>query len=210
MFRHSDIWRAIDRLAAAHGLSASGLARRAGLDPTTFNPSKREGRGGKHRWPSTESLAKILSATDTPLERFVDLMEETAVARPPRRLPLLGHAEAGCDGYFTDGGFPSGVGWDQVAFPDVADPAAYALEISGDSMLPLYRDGDRIIVSPASSCRRGDRVVAKLLNGEVVAKELARITADAYVLRSFNPDFPDRTVPVGEVEWIARIVWASQ
>ena len=61
MIRHAEIWRAIDRLAAKHGLTASGLARRAGLDATAFNKSKRKGPSGKPRWPSTESVAKILS-----------------------------------------------------------------------------------------------------------------------------------------------------
>ena len=63
MMRHDDIWRAIDALAAEHGLSASGLARKAGLDPTAFNPSKRIGADGRARWPSTESVAKVLAAT---------------------------------------------------------------------------------------------------------------------------------------------------
>ena len=51
--RHEDIWRALDSLAAERGLSASGLARRSGLDPTTFNPSKRSTPEGRARWPST-------------------------------------------------------------------------------------------------------------------------------------------------------------
>ena len=41
MLTHADIWNAVDRLAARAGLSASGLAKKAGLDPTTFNKSKR-------------------------------------------------------------------------------------------------------------------------------------------------------------------------
>ena len=61
--KHEDIWRALDTLAAEHGMSTSGLARRAGLDPTTFNPSKRRMPDGRARWPSTESLAKVLLAT---------------------------------------------------------------------------------------------------------------------------------------------------
>ena len=59
MLRHEDIWRAIDKLAHEHGLTPSGLARRAGLDATTFNRSKRMSREGKLRWPSTESVAKV-------------------------------------------------------------------------------------------------------------------------------------------------------
>ena len=60
MLTHAQIWSAIDRLAARAGLTASGLARRAGLDPTTFNKSKRMTAAGRARWPSTESIAKAL------------------------------------------------------------------------------------------------------------------------------------------------------
>lgn len=70
MLRHADIWRAIDALASSHGMTASGLARRAGLDPTTFNKSKRITRDGKPRWPSTESVSKILQATESSLDEF--------------------------------------------------------------------------------------------------------------------------------------------
>jgi len=63
MFTHSDIWRAIDQLAKSKGYSPSGLAKKAGLDPTSFNKSKRVSPDGKPRWPSTESISKILIAT---------------------------------------------------------------------------------------------------------------------------------------------------
>jgi phage repressor protein C with HTH and peptisase S24 domain len=36
---HEQIWTALERLAERAGLSASGLARKSGLDPTTFNKS---------------------------------------------------------------------------------------------------------------------------------------------------------------------------
>ncbi len=63
MFTHDEIWKAIDALAQRHGYSPSGLAKKAGLDPTTFNKSKRTSAEGKPRWPSTESISKILSVT---------------------------------------------------------------------------------------------------------------------------------------------------
>ena len=74
MLTHAQVWSAIDRLAARAGLSASGLARRAGLDPTTFNKSKRITPAGRARWPSTESIAKALAATGTPIDVFVELI----------------------------------------------------------------------------------------------------------------------------------------
>ncbi len=76
--KHDDIWRALDTLAAEYGLSASGLAKKSGLDPTTFNPSKRRMPDGRNRWPSTESLAKVLDATGASLELFTSLVTGSA------------------------------------------------------------------------------------------------------------------------------------
>jgi len=147
MLTHAQVWSAIDRLAARAGLSASGLAKRAGLDPTTFNKSKRVTAQGRARWPSTESIAKALAATGTPVDAFVELIS-VGGAPATRAVPLLGFAEAGSGGYFDDGGYPVGEGWDEIAFPSVSDKHAYALEVSGHSMEPAYRDGDVILVSP--------------------------------------------------------------
>ena len=209
MLTHAQVWSAIDRLAARAGLSASGLARRAGLDPTTFNKSKRITPQGRARWPSTESIAKALTATGTPFDAFVGLIEANGAAAV-RAVPLLAFAEAGAGGYFDDGGFPAGEGWDECAFPAVNDEHAYALEVSGQSMEPAYRDGDIIVVSPAAPIRRGDRVVVRTRGGEVMAKELKRKTAKSIELKSLNVQTADRRLPIADVLWIARILWASQ
>ncbi len=212
--KHEELWRALDTLAAENGLSASGLARRSGLDPTTFNPSKRRMPDGRARWPSTESLAKVLNATGANLEAFSHLVAgNRAMPTPPppaRRIPLIGLAQAGGQGYFDDGGYPEGGGWDEVSLPEIGDPHAYALEISGDSMEPVFRDGDMVVVSPAAPIRRGDRVVARTARGEVMAKQLARRSARRIELKSFNPEHPDYSFSLEEVAWMHRIVWASQ
>ena len=211
--KHEDIWRALDTLAAEQGLSASGLARRAGLDPTTFNHSKRRMPDGRARWPSTESLAKVLISTGASLDDFTALVTGARAlpSRPPsRRIPLIGLAQAGSDGFFDDGGYPVGGGWDEVSLPEVADPHAYALEISGDSMEPVFRDGDMVIISPNAPVRRGDRVVARTGRGEVMAKQLVRRSARRVELKSLNPAHPDYTFELSEIAWIHRIIWASQ
>lgn len=211
MLSHSQIWRAIDALAARHDMSPSGLAKLAGLDPTTFNKSKRGTANGKLRWPSTESISKVLAATNASLEDFVALVaESTGRSAKVRMVPLIGMAQAGAAGFFDDAGFPAGSGWEDIAFPEIADEHCYALEITGDSMLPVYRDGDRIVVSPSGSLRRGDRVVVKTHGGEVMAKVLGRLTAQRIELKSFNPQFEDRSFALGEIAFIHRIIWASQ
>ena len=212
MVTHLQIWRALDALALRYGTSPSGLAKLAGLDPTTFNKSKRATANGKLRWPSTESLAKVLVATGAGLDEFVALASGDSAVAPKamRPVPLIGLAQAGQAGYFDDAGFPVGGGWDEISFPDMAEVHAYALEIAGDSMLPVYRDGDRILVLPTGNVRRGDRVVVKTRKGEVMAKQLNRLTAHQIELKSFNPAFPDRIFLLNEIAFLHRIVWASQ
>lgn len=204
--RHKDIWTGLDRLAGSHGLTPSGLAKRAGLDATAFNPSKRTGRDGRPRWPSTESLARALEAVGAGFDEFAAMVE----GRHNGRAPLIGFAQAGADGFFDDAGFPKGAGWDEVHFPGLSDEPVYALEISGDSMEPAYREGDRIIVSPTARTRKGDRVVAKTRSGEVMAKVLGKRSGGMVELLSFNPNYPPRQLAVGDIAWIARILWASQ
>ena len=215
MLSHDRVWAAIDALAERYSLSASGLARRAGLDSTAFNKSKRLSSDGRPRWPSTESLAKIIEATGASLDEFTGLVEGRVRAGPaspqPRSsVPLLGFAQAGAGGFFDDAGYPSGQGWDLVELPARATETSYALKVQGDSMLPLYRNGDVLIVEPGATTRKGDRVVVKTNAGEVMAKVLDRQTTKSIVLISLNPDHPDRDIAMRDVEWVARIVWASQ
>jgi phage repressor protein C with HTH and peptisase S24 domain len=205
---HGQVWGALDRLAERAGMSASGLARRAGLDPTTFNKSKRITADGRERWPSTESVAKALAAANASVDNFVQLLGDAA--RTAQSVPLLGLAQAGSSGHFDESGFPTGRGWDEMALPSAPDAHAYALEISGDSIRPAYRDGDIVVVSPGTAIRRGDRVVIKTTSGEVTVKELKRRTAKTLELASLNPSHADRVLAAEDVAWIARIVWASQ
>ncbi|MBD0413263.1 S24 family peptidase [Oryzicola mucosus] len=218
MLSHERVWAAIDTLAERYSLSPSGLAKKAGLDSTAFNKSKRLSVDGRPRWPSTESLAKIIEATNSSLDEFIGFVEgrtaalsvSVASARQTSGVPLLGFAQAGAGGFFDDAGFPVGQGWDLIELPGQATENSYALQVQGDSMLPLYRNGDVLVVEPAAPIRKGDRVVVKTLDGEVMAKVLERQNAAGVDLVSLNPEHPDRHIPIARMEWIARIVWASQ
>jgi phage repressor protein C with HTH and peptisase S24 domain len=207
LLTHEQIWSALDRLAARAGLSASGLARRAGLDPTTFNKSKRITADGRERWPSTESLAKALAATDTPLDIFVHLIGDGA--RPAASVPLLDLAQVAQRGHFDENGHPAGKGFDEIALPSPDDAHAFALEISGGAYAPAYRDGDVILVSPSTAIRRGDRVVVKMRDGTVFIGELRRRTAKALELMTPGAQ-GEHTLAAADVEWTARIMWVRQ
>ncbi|QOZ55660.1 helix-turn-helix transcriptional regulator [Bradyrhizobium sp. CCBAU 53338] len=208
MLTHDQIWAALDRLAARAGLSPSGLAKRAGLDPTTFNKSKRVTTDGRERWPSTESIAKALAAAESSIEFFARLIDDDA--GDGHTVPLLGFAQAGLGSAFDEKGFPSGKGWSEIALPNAEDSRAFALGISGNTLMPAYRDGDVILVSPGTPVRKGNRVVVKTKTGEAMVATLKRRTAKALELQSLDATQAERTLAAGDVAWVARIVWASQ
>ena len=198
MYAHKDIWQAIDRLAEGAGYSASGLAKKAGLDPTTFNKSKRISGDGKPRWPSTESIAKILAVTNMTMSEFFTLAGDEGGAQiPVMRLDQAGsRANA-----FGDDGRPSGKGWDKMAFP--GGSGFFALEVGDDSMKPAYREGDILVLSPSADIRRGDRVVVKTKKG-IFAGEFVRRTE----IKNFGSGTEE--FDASDIQWMARVVWVSQ
>ena len=127
-------------------------------------------------------------------------------------VPLIGEAHAGLDLSPTSGDEPIMLPRPQriISFPDRRHEPLYALSVVGDSMQPLYRNGDVLFVSPRADAKPGDRVVVKLRNNEVAVKVLKERHADDVAFHAVNPDHPDVVFGTSEVEWIARIVYATQ
>ena len=206
--QHEDIWRGIDRLAESRGLSVSGMARQAGLDPTTFNRSKRIAGDGKRRWPTTESLAKILNATESTLGDLVALMYDSAEA-VSYTIPTVQSALAETGDRFDEDGFPMGPGWEKQPFPALNDPDAFGFVLDDDAYAPVYREGDLLVVSPHASIRRGDRVLAKRRAGGILVRALIRQTAHR-VEFALPAGGDTETEMAQDIDWMSRIVWAQQ
>jgi phage repressor protein C with HTH and peptisase S24 domain len=195
-------------LAARNGLSASGLARRAGLDPTTFNKSKRTSPDGRLRWPSTESIAKILEATNTDLEVFMSLINAELQTRPSKALPLINLGEI--REAFDAEGRASGEKWDEIAFPELPIDNVFAIEVVGDSLTPTYREGDILVCSSSVPVRRGDRVLVRNRQGDMAGGVLRRKTISGADITPFNRGTMEVTFGANDIVFVARILWASQ
>ncbi len=212
MLTHDQIWRGVDRLALRNGLSPSGLAKRAGLDPTTFNKSKRVTQDGKQRWPGTESLSKILEATQTSMAEFVTLIDEAPSPQPrlsEQRLKSIRLSKITEDS-FDKSGFPGLGEWEECEFPSIDDPRAYVVELDKDIDQDFCRPGSLLVISPSSSVRRHDRVMLKSRNGEVRFGTLKRKTAQQCTIVERDGEEQELTLPARDIAWITRIVWVSQ
>jgi phage repressor protein C with HTH and peptisase S24 domain len=241
MLTHAQIWGAIDALAERCMLSPSGLARKAGLDSTTFNRSKRIATDGRLRWPSTESIAKALDATSQTLETFTELLMESAQlhgasaehfhsALPLATLPLVSCAAlaqmTSLSHYFNDQGAPitqhvtdeHNALWEAMPAPLAqtmyAPSSLWGLEIVGSDYTPIFREGDRLIVSAHATTRRDDRVVLIMQdaqkNHQILIGTVLRDTAHRITLQKLDRYLSEHIVDKSHVLMIARIMWASQ
>lgn len=205
MLTHSQIWTAIDTLAQRHGLTPSALAKRAGLDATTFNRSKRQGADGHPRWPSTESIAKILAATGVGVDEFLAII----TSEPgPSHLPFQFADHLTADA-FDDEGRPQGAGWDRIEPLQGLRGDAFAIGLACDRFAPAYKQGDMIIASPSAPRRRGDRVLLLAMDGSLMIGELGLETAMQLRLRGLSgEELPAHKTK--DIRLLARILWLSQ
>ena len=206
---HERLWAAIDAIATHNGLSVSALARRAGLNSTAFNKSKRVTSDGRPRWPSTESIAKILEATGADLADLVRLIagEEAEAQATLPWVPYLSPGPPALAGFAEASGAPRG---DAVRFPGRGEEALFAFEVGDDGAVPPYRPGDVLIASTAAACRKGDRVLVRTGDGQVTAHVLVARNARGATFAA-TPEAPaGLRLTASEVIWIARILWASQ
>jgi phage repressor protein C with HTH and peptisase S24 domain len=205
MLTHSQIWIAIDTLARRQGLTPSALAKRAGLDATTFNRSKRQSADGNPRWPSTESIAKILAATGVSVDEFLAIVTQDASVS---RLPFQFTDHLAPDSFDAEGR-PQGAGWEKIEPLPGLRGDAFAIGLAGDDFAPAYRQGDVVIASQSAPRRRGDRVLLLAADGSLMLGELRSETSQQLRLRSFSgADLP--AWKTREIRLLARILWVSQ
>lgn len=122
-----------------------------------------------------------------------------------RRVPLIDWIDAGKGAAAVDP-YPVGEGVEYLSVHFKVSEGTFALEISGDSMSPLFNEGDRIIVDPATEPQPNDFVAVELLadgaelgSGEPVFKQykprgLADDGTPVFDLVPLNPNHDTITV----------------
>lgn len=132
-------------------------------------------------------------------------LEELGTIRTQyRRVPVVGMAKLGDDGYFDEQQYPVGHGDGYIDHP-TQDPNAYALKTVGDSMFPTIRHGWYVIIEPNLEFYPGMLALVKLLDGRKMIKEVTRSNDGFYTLHSVNEDHARITLHETEVEDIQPV-----
>lgn len=201
--QHFRVWRALDRLARGRGMSPSGLAKAAGLDPTAFNPSKRVTREGKLRWPGMETLAKAAAAADVSLRDVAQLIDS-----PSDAIGLL--AAPFSRAVFDAAGRPISAAWAPLEPLATTIPHAehFAVALEDDRAAPIFRAGDWLVCAPYEPPRVGDRALAAPADGPAQIVEISALGEAGAELEPICAAAPvGRALTESELAVLAPIVW---
>lgn len=187
----------------AEGIDQSELARSLRITSSSVNQWLNLGR-----IPRFERLQEIASLLN------VDVYWLFTGREPPGKpieIPLVGHVYAGDE--FDPIEVPT-KGEELEMVPADFGPSPIAVEVRGDSMLEVYRPGDRLMgprhtdKEIVAHCINRDCFV-KTSSGRGYIKKLVRGTkTGVYTLRSYNKDYKDHTNV--ELEWAAPVRWVRR
>ena len=206
--RYEQVWNAVDNLAKVNGLSPSGLAKKAGLDSTTFNKSKRIRNDGNKRWPSLESINKIITACNISFDQFYSLGVDGSNVEVQSIIPYTRASKLGMNVNLNKKELDTAL-WEKIRFPDSKDNI-YAINLDTNDFEPYYPMSTMLIVSKNSEIRSGDKVVIIMQNEEVLVKQFIKRTARTIELKDICLKGKETDVKIGDVKLINRILWASQ
>lgn len=214
MFSHPQIWNAIDNLAKDHSLSASGLAKLAGLDPTAFNKSKRLSSNGKPRWPSTESISKILAATNKSLEEFSQYLTYNSLEPSSQKIefPILPFSHACSDTMFNANGLPIIEKWKTYILPDLyklCSSKCFILEIDTYTYDPYYRIGNKLLLNPDSKINEHDRAIIRVKD-TIQIIEVADALNTSLRASVIGEDELVKDIHYKDIKNMYKIEWVSQ
>jgi phage repressor protein C with HTH and peptisase S24 domain len=214
VFSHETIWNALDQMAMYKSLSPSALARQAGLDPTSFNPSKRQSRDGRPRWPSTESIFKVLKATGTTLDEFIAYVKNAPEGKESykaqNKYPLSGLSEKAQTPLENQLALPDGLV--RTDLPDYlnADPFFLGFSLQSEIYAPLYHTGDQLLVSLNAPLQRGCKILVATDNQPL--KAFILIQESPQTITCQNPAIlnDQHSFDRKKISFLGRIVWVSQ
>ena len=220
MLSHDMVWSAIDRLASLLELSPSGLARLAGLDPTSFNRSKRFKADGRPRWPSTESIAKVLDVSGTsPAAFFEPSLSASPQGDPERswseldvlnRTPNLNWPVIESDQLLEQS---VDVGkseiWQNRLPHHAMTQSIFVVRVKGDAFMPVCRDGSQLLLANDPDFLVGDRVLLRCLSNGLILGDVHAVRTRSLSLSLPSGDGIVKTFTLSSVAWVAKIVWTS-
>lgn len=111
-------------------------------------------------------------------------------------VPVISWVQAGA--WTTVEAVPAGTQFEEWLPPNPkCGKHGYGLEVSGESMLPDFRPGDKIYVNPdfqVTDLKTGDLVIVSSECGKAATFKKLIVETDNMYLQPLNPDWPDKAI----------------
>jgi len=134
---------------------------------------------------------------------YIEPEDAGTMSRTMRRVPIVGTARMGDEGFYEEISFAPGAGDGHIDMA-TTDPNAYGLRVRGDSMSPAIRDGWYVLVEPNGRPNVGEYVLLKLKDGQRMVKELLFQRTQSIEIMSVNGE-QRRTIYRDELEAIQPV-----
>lgn len=177
-------------------MTQAALAKKVGIGQSTIAELEKTGNGSSHVPAMAAALncsALWLATGQGQMTSEID-KNVKPVEMGMRPYPVISHIQAGALKEIADPYGP-GDGFDVEFGDDDASRWAFFLEIEGDSMLPDFRPGDRVLIDPDVTPRPGDFVAARNTRQEATFKKyrvrgINEFGAEIFELVPLNDDYP--------------------
>lgn len=219
--RGEDAAYARDRLydlAKEKGVSLSSLSELIGRNTTYLQQFIRKGSPKKLEEQDRQVLARFLGVDETELGAPIKEKSYSGAIDSPGKVmdwievPRIDLGASAGPGALADNGeqafdaFQFSKGW--LREQGLANAQLSAISVEGDSMEPLLRDGDEILVDRTPATFR-DGVHVVRLGDSLMVKRVASAGAGRLALISQNLAYPPIEIAADECDIIGRVVWKS-
>ncbi len=179
------------------GLTMKSLSLRAGLGATALHDILRRGTS-----PSVDTLVAVAKVLGIKPSQLIDGDENIKLT-----IPVVGIVSAGEGWTPVDDGVDGNVEFELGAHDTIA------VEVRGDSMAPVYRNGDMLIChrrfGPNADNLIGLDCVIRTAKGDNFVKILKRGSRpNRFNLKSYNPVVDD--IEEVALAWVAPVAWIKR
>ncbi|HLG31183.1 MAG TPA: LexA family transcriptional regulator [Candidatus Brocadiales bacterium] len=216
----------LKQLRDDRGWTKKDVARRAGVAYTTYAEYEGKKRQCKPTIKHAQAIARVFGLSADylldetkgypPPPETHGFAKASAMAsqRPSSLINIIGLVSAGeTEIAYDDAGLPVGGSIEEPLDKpyDIKDPNAYGLLIEGNSMLPGYPKGTKVVVCPSETVKTGDIVICRLQStGKVYIKEV-KFQGDMVILSSHNTaNYAPMAVSSKDILFCHKVVWVRR
>jgi transcriptional regulator with XRE-family HTH domain len=186
------------------------LRKRLGLTQPEFADRIGVSQGTVSRWekgaaPSHQHLAELAKLSEMSLDEFLLGAVGRPAVEPGQPIPVVGYVGAGASVFPIDDENEA-TGFDTIERPPFITGDAIAVEVRGDSLIPVAEDGWKLIYTGTPELLEEDVLnrlcVVALADGRVLVKRIVRGSRpQRYHLLSTNAPM----IEDAEVLWASRV-----